>query len=570
LSSGQSGSRPVRKFARLSAWAGPLAALFTALLPGSTETCIANGDTRTIYLFHSHTKESIAAQYRANGQYDQAALEKLNWFLRDWRTDDATKMDPRLFDVVWETYRNAGGNSPDDPVVVVSAYRSPKTNAMLRRRSRAVAEHSQHMLGKAMDTTMPNMSMEKVRELGMKLQRGGVGYYGASNFVHLDVGSVRAWPRLSYDQLARLFPDGKTVHIAADGRTLARYDEARAEIESTGGIAHDAPGRSRGLFAFLFGGGRDEEDDAAAEAAPPRRGWFGNRTTVGATPSRGTPHTQVAAAESEEGGRNLFVAEAYRQPRQVEEAERNLPRGDTYMSPAPAAAPEPSAKAAVVAPQAPARDASVDLAAAPMPPRRPGELTLTTGSIPLPPTRPLQLAKVISAPVPRAVAAYAADPALDGSALKSLIEATQGAREPQPSLPSIITEGASRPAAAPSQATALAYAPAGGAMAGLRAVALGRPYLSKEAIGHAAFVAARLDRSNFRTLTGSKPVARMTTHSVLGPSAAAPRAAARAELNLLAGHPAAGYVTGFGRIATDLPLNAFAPRAMNIARAALD
>ena len=77
------------------------------------------------------------------------------------------------------------------------------------------------MLGKAMDTTMPNMSMEKVREIGMKLQRGGVGYYGASNFVHLDVGSVRAWPRLSCDQLARLFPDGKTVRLAADGRTLA-------------------------------------------------------------------------------------------------------------------------------------------------------------------------------------------------------------------------------------------------------------------------------------------------------------------------------------------------------------
>ncbi len=570
MSSGQSASRPIRKFARLSAWAGSLAALFTALLPGSTETCIANGDTRTIYLFHSHTKESIAAQYRVNGHYDQAALEKLNWFLRDWRTDDATKMDPRLFDVVWETYRNAGGNSPDDPVVVVSAYRSPKTNAMLRRRSRAVAEHSQHMLGKAMDTTMPNTSMEKVREIGMKLQRGGVGYYGASNFVHLDVGSVRAWPRLSYDQLARLFPDGKTVHIAADGRTLARYDEARAEIEATGGIAQDAPSRSRGLFAFLFGGGRDEEDDAAPEAAPPRRGWLGNRTTVGASPSRGAPRAQVATAETDDGGRNLFVAEAYRQPRQIADAERNLPRGETYMSPASASAPEVATKPAAAAPEPPVREASIDVAAAPMPPRRPGELTLTAASIPLPPTRPVQLAKVISAPVPRAVAAYAADPSLDGGALRSLIEATQGPREPQPALPTIITEGASKPQAAPSQAMALAYAPAGGAAPGLRAVALGRPYLSKEAIGHAAFVAARLDRSNFRALTASKSVARMTTQSVLGPSVAAPRAAARADLNLLAAHPAAGYVTGFGRIATDLPVNTFAPRAVNIARANLD
>jgi hypothetical protein len=87
---------------------------------------------------------------------------------------------------------------------------------------------------------------------------------------------------------------------------------------------------------------------------------------------------------------------------------------------------------------------------------------------------------------------------------------------------------------APDQALALAYAPAGGAMAGLRAVALGRPYLSKEAAGHADFVAARLDRSNFRALTGSAPVLRMRTQSVLGPAVSAPRAASRAELNLLA------------------------------------
>jgi uncharacterized protein YcbK (DUF882 family) len=560
---------------RLSAWAGPLAALFTALIPGTTETCIANGDTRTIYLFHSHTKESIAATYRVGGQYDSAALEKLNWFLRDWRTDDATKMDPRLFDAVWETYRNAGGNSPEDPVVVVSAYRSPKTNAMLRRRSRAVAEHSQHMLGKAMDTTMPNMSMEKVREVGMKLQRGGVGYYGSANFVHLDVGSVRAWPRMSYDQLARLFPDGKTVHLAADGRTLARYDEARAEIEATGGIAQDAPNRGRGIFAFLFGGGRDEEDDSATEAAPPpRRGWASNRTQIGAVASRGAA-TQVASTGAEDGGRDLFVAQAYRQPqqRQIQEAERNLPRGQTYMSPTSAAAPQANAKIATLEPREAAasqsdRDASVDTAL-PLPPRRPGELS--TASIPLPPTRPVQIAAVISAPAPRAVAAYAADTSIGGSAIRGLIDATQGAREPPKApLPSVITDGTSKPDRASTQAMALAYAPAGGATPGLRAVALGRPFLSKEAAGHAEFVAARLDRSNFRALTGSAPVMRMTTQSALGPAIAAPRAASRADFNPLAAAPSAGYVSGFGRIATDLPSASFAPRAVNLARAALN
>jgi hypothetical protein len=91
-----------------------------------------------------------------------------------------------------------------------------------------------------------------------------------------------------------------------------------------------------------------------------------------------------------------------------------------------------------------------------------------------------------------------------------------------------------------------------------------------QSAGHADFVAARLDRSNFRALTGSARVARMTTHSVLGTAIAAPRAAARAEINLFAAAASAGYVTGFGRIATDLPANTFAPRAMNVARAAAD
>jgi hypothetical protein len=160
-------------------------------------------------------------------------------------------------------------------------------------------------------------------------------------------------------------------------------------------------------------------------------------------------------------------------------------------------------------------------------------------------------------------------PLLDGgAAIRNLIQAAQGTREPrQTALPNVTTEGASKPGSTPDQTLALAYAPAGGAMPGLRAVALGRPYLSKEAAGHADFVAARLDRSNFRALTGSAPVLRMRTQSVLGPALSAPRAASRAELNILAATPSAGYVTGFGRIATDLPLTAFEPRAMNLARA---
>lgn len=227
-----------RRFARAGMITASGLFCLCVFLPSSTETAIANGDTRTLYLYHAHTGESIDATYRVDGHYDPAALKKLNWFLRDWRRNEETNMDPRLFDAVWESYRGAGAN---DRIIVLCGYRSPQTNAMLRRRSRRVAQHSQHMLGKAMDTTMPGVSMEKIRETAMRLQMGGVGYYPSANFVHIDVGGVRAWPRMSYDQLVRLFPDGKTVHIAADGRTLPGYEEARAEIEADGGSAELRP-----------------------------------------------------------------------------------------------------------------------------------------------------------------------------------------------------------------------------------------------------------------------------------------------------------------------------------------
>jgi hypothetical protein len=192
----------------------------------------------------------------------------------------------------------------------------------------------------------------------------------------------------------------------------------------------------------------------------------------------------------------------------------------------------------------------------------------------LPPARPVQLASVIAAPAPRAVVAYAAGtPQLDGSAaIRGLLAATQGARQPQKAEPSdAATAGIPRTNKPSGQAMALAYAPAGGATPGLRAVALGRPYLSREAAGRPAdFVPARLDRSNFRALTGSAPAVRMTTQSVLGPAVSAPRAAARADINFLAAAPSAGYVTGFGRIASDLPTNSFAPRAVNVARMATE
>lgn len=248
-----------------------------ALLIGvrGTQDAVANGDTRTISIRHMHTKEELTITFKRDGRYVAEALEKLNWALRDWRTDEPIRMDPRLFDVAWEVQRMTGSQ---EPFHVVSAYRSPGTNSMLRRRSRAVAKHSQHMLGKAMDFYLPDTSTVRIREAGMLLQRGGVGFYPGAHtpFVHLDAGSVRSWPRMTRDQLVRLFPDEKTVHLPADGQPLAGYELAKADILAGGGAvagyaaadldegAVISSGR-KSLWASLFGG--DEEE---AEARPAR------------------------------------------------------------------------------------------------------------------------------------------------------------------------------------------------------------------------------------------------------------------------------------------------------------
>ncbi|WP_425515489.1 DUF882 domain-containing protein [Microvirga antarctica] len=244
-----------------------LAALALVTASTGTQDATANGDTRSLTILHTHTRESLTVTYRRDGRYDEQALTQLNWLLRDWRTDEPVKMDPRLFDVVWEVYRDVGSS---EPVNIVSAYRSPATNGMLRRRSSGVSEHSQHMLGKAMDIRLTDVDTGRLRAAAMRLQYGGVGYYGSSAFVHLDTGSVRAWPRMSQDQLARLFPDGKTVHLPANGKPLSGYELAKAEIvPRNAALAQQASaggGSLGGLFAGLFG--KSKPAPAPVEPAP--------------------------------------------------------------------------------------------------------------------------------------------------------------------------------------------------------------------------------------------------------------------------------------------------------------
>jgi uncharacterized protein YcbK (DUF882 family) len=247
----------------------------------------AAGDTRSLKLYFIHTGEKAVITYKRNGKFDPKGLEQLNRFLRDWRKNQPTKMDPRLFDLIWEVYRQSGSR---DYINVVCGFRSPGTNEMLRGRSRnsGVAEKSQHMLGKAMDFFIPDVKLATLRGIGMKMQVGGVGFYpkSGSPFVHMDVGGVRAWPRMSRDELVRLFPNGNTIHIPADGKPLPGYQQAMADykrrasgtqIQIASASESESP-KHKTLFEALFGGGADEQEDesddstpvAVAKATPPK------------------------------------------------------------------------------------------------------------------------------------------------------------------------------------------------------------------------------------------------------------------------------------------------------------
>jgi len=205
--------------------AGALAVLCAGL------TTAAHAETRTLKLYNTHTKERVSITFKKNGRYLPQGLREANRFLRDWRRNEIIKMDPELLDLVWEVYQKVGAR---DSIYVVSSYRSPATNNMLRKRSSGVAKNSQHTLGKAMDFYIPGVNLSKLRATGLRKQVGGVGYYprSGSPFVHMDTGRVRHWPRMSRSQLAKVFPDGKTLHIPSDGKPLSGYKIALAQAKA--------------------------------------------------------------------------------------------------------------------------------------------------------------------------------------------------------------------------------------------------------------------------------------------------------------------------------------------------
>ena len=274
-----------------------LAAAFMLGAADALQNAVAEGDTRTLTFHHLHTGEDITITFKRDGRYDEAALKKLDWFMRDWRKQQSTHMDPHLFDLLWAAYRELGATQP---IQVVCGYRSPGTNAMLRARSSGVAQFSQHTLGHAMDFFIPGVPLASVRAIGLQLQRGGVGFYPSSGspFVHMDTGTVRHWPSIPREQLVKIFPDGRTVHVPSDGHPLPGYKLALAEVEKHG----NAP-NARSLEAARAAGMINDRDEHTASLVAQQR-WqrvdladAGDDEPVAAKPARATMALASLAAK---------------------------------------------------------------------------------------------------------------------------------------------------------------------------------------------------------------------------------------------------------------------------------
>ena len=185
-----------------------------------------NKNIHTIWIYNIHNKETLKVTYKVDGKYLASAMKKVNHIMRDWRQNKARVMRPDLIDLMWEMHTQLGSRKP---IYLISGYRSQKTNRRLRRKGGGQAKFSRHILGMAADVHFPDIPVRELRDSTLIRQRGGVGYYPTSGlpFVHMDVGRVRHWPRLSRPQLAALFPGGRSHHVPRDGRPLTKKDATR-------------------------------------------------------------------------------------------------------------------------------------------------------------------------------------------------------------------------------------------------------------------------------------------------------------------------------------------------------
>lgn len=184
-------------FTASRAWAEP-PLLTPGVLPTADTDLPTTGQRYELKLHHLHTGESLDIVYRIGDTYIPSALEQLNHFLRDHRNQDVSSYDPSEFDLLHNLLTRL--NRPNATIDIVCGYRSPESNEFLRTRGgtvdpseTGVAEHSQHVLAKAIDIRVPGVSTRRLDQAALSLHAGGVGYYPVSQFVHVDVGPVRQW-----------------------------------------------------------------------------------------------------------------------------------------------------------------------------------------------------------------------------------------------------------------------------------------------------------------------------------------------------------------------------------------
>ncbi|MFN4089697.1 MAG: DUF882 domain-containing protein [Alphaproteobacteria bacterium] len=168
----------------------PLPALAGVTRPASGRPAAPRRGTRSINLVNLHTGEKLKTVYWKDGKYERGALREIDRIMRDHRSGEVKSIDRDLVDVLHRLQRQLETNEPFE---IISGYRSPITNAALRRNSRGVAQNSYHMRAMAIDLNVSNRSLPAIRKAAIGLRSGGVGYYPRSGFVHVDVGPVRDW-----------------------------------------------------------------------------------------------------------------------------------------------------------------------------------------------------------------------------------------------------------------------------------------------------------------------------------------------------------------------------------------
>jgi uncharacterized protein YcbK (DUF882 family) len=292
-----------------------LAALASAAWLGAANQLEAAGETRTLQMFHIHTKENITVTYMQNGRYVPSAMKKINYFMRDWRKNKTVTIDPKTIDLMWELHSDLGSKAP---IHIVCGLRTAGTNAFLKRKGRNVAKKSQHTRGKAIDFYFPDVNTVKIRNSSLVRRVGGTGYYrssaGPTGFLHIDTGNVRYWgPGISKSQWASIHRDSKKTI----GRRLTRSDSyATASVggeEKKGGFLSGLFGRKK--EPRIISAPEVAQEEAVPEA-PSYEGYneelaeLAEESAVAAKPRKAAPAPVIEEPVEETPVADVPVAEA--------------------------------------------------------------------------------------------------------------------------------------------------------------------------------------------------------------------------------------------------------------------